>query len=89
MSVPLQPRQWAQATNVGRMATVPLEQVAFSQHDMDDEKTERIAKAMKAGVTMPPAVGSMQGGVVTIQDGHHRVAAAKRNGKKSIRVKVF
>ena len=90
MSTPLNTHQWAQASNVGKVKTVDVEQVAYSQHDMDDAKIDRIAKGMKAGVTMPHPVGSIdEHGVVTIQDGHHRVAAAMRLGKKSIRVKVL
>jgi hypothetical protein len=89
MSVPLSPRQWAQQDSLGKMATVAMGKITYSQYDINEEKAARIAKAMRAGKTMPPPVGSMQGGLVTIHDGHHRVAAAVRNGKKSIRVKVF
>lgn len=89
MSTPLNPRQWAERSTVGKTTDVDLGQVGFTQHSIDEDKVTRIAAAMKAGQTMAPPVGSMRNGRFTTEDGHHRMVAAMRLGKKSMRVKIF
>ena len=89
MSTPLNVRQWGSQSSVGKEVEVAPDQITFSQHQIDPAKVERIAQAMKAGQTMAPAIGSLRNGVFKTEDGHHRIAAAMRLGKKSLRVKVF
>jgi len=89
MSVPLQPRMFANADNVGRIVHVPSTAIRWSQEDLNDEKVDQMADAMKRNKRMPPPVGSYKNGVFTVHDGHHRIAAAMKLGKRTLQVKVM
>lgn len=94
MSIPLQPRQWAQGGVAGKSSaaqikTVPLSRIDMSQAYVDGGKVARMAKAAKGGKPMPTPVVSYTNGRYTVHDGHHRVAAAKLNGERSIKVAIY
>ena len=94
MSIPLQPRQWSQGGKAGqsspaKLKTVPIHRIDSSQAYVDGAKVERMAKAMKKGKEMPAPVVSYTNGRYTVHDGHNRLAAAKANGERSIKVAIY
>lgn len=97
MSTPLNPAQWdrrdaTSGPTYGERSnerTVHVNQIDFSQMDMNDEKVGSFAKAQSAGAQMAPATAAFVRGRYVIQDGHHRVAAAIKRGRKTVKVKVF
>lgn len=84
MSIPFSPRQFGKMD--APTTRVPLNRVVSTQHTMDESKVARMAS--KDMSQAPPPVVAAVGDHYVIGDGHHRVAAERRKGNKTIKVMV-
>lgn len=68
--------------------TIPIKDVCLSggtqQRPVENDVMRRYAALMKDGVKFPPVEITIDGGNNFLTDGFHRVAAARKNGKKYI-----
>lgn len=76
MSVPFSPDQFVRGRPTRR---VPVEQLQPTQVYVNGAKVASMAK--KPGRDLPPVVIGADGG---LYDGHHRYAAARRRGRKTV-----
>lgn len=67
--------------------TVKIKNLRSPQHAVDEKKVNKLARFTK---NMPgtPTVSHLGGGIYTTKDGNHRIAAAIKQGKRVVKVKV-
>lgn len=87
MSVPLNTKQWGQHTGFGVVKNVPVDKLEFSQHYMDEDKINTMARSDMTGWDIP--IGAEVGDHVLVEDGHHRAAALIKKGRKYVPIRVY
>lgn len=82
MSRPLSGDQFA---TVGKLKRVPIDSLKPTQAYVDRDKVARFMKAKDSGSSMPPGLADADGNV---QDGHHRIEADHRRGRRFTSVRI-